>query len=163
MFYNKFLVLSSLFLGTLAQLSSEVASGDLSVTFVNKHSDSSVRSYTEGTENIFVSFVSVDGGEHEQWDLTKTQGGYAIENVATGGFIKAEDKRLVITASEGDATTFAISTAGSGSYVIKLPYEDLVWTVQNPVNNQGAVVLSPSAGSDAQLWYLNEVDECYVD
>ncbi|KAK0496308.1 hypothetical protein EDD18DRAFT_1331841 [Armillaria luteobubalina] len=121
MFYNKFLVLSSLFLGTLAQLSSEVASGDLSVTFVNKHSDSSVRSYTEGTENIFVSFVSVDGGEHEQWDLTKTQGGYAIENVATGGFIKAEvcgdrlssfigltsltsrkDKRLVITASEGD-------------------------------------------------------------
>ncbi|KAK0480827.1 hypothetical protein IW261DRAFT_1144577 [Armillaria novae-zelandiae] len=66
MLYNKFLVLSSLFLATLAQLSSEVASGDQSVNFVNKHSDSSVRSYAQGTENIFVPFVSVDGGEHEQ-------------------------------------------------------------------------------------------------
>ncbi|KAK0211545.1 hypothetical protein IW262DRAFT_372229 [Armillaria fumosa] len=163
MLYDKFLVLSYLFLATLAQLSSEVASGDQSVKFVNKHSDSSVRSYTEDTENIFVPFVPVNGGEHEQWDLSKTQGGYAIENVATGGFIKAEDKRLVTTASEGDATTFTISTAGEGSYVIKLPYEDLVWTVQNPVNYQGAVMLSPSVGSDAQLWYLEKVEECYVD
>ncbi|KAK0192245.1 hypothetical protein F5146DRAFT_1039011, partial [Armillaria mellea] len=162
MLYNKFLVLPSLFLVSFAQLSSEVASGDQSVKFVNKHSDSSVRSYTQRTENIFVPFVSVDGGEHDQWDLSKSQSGYIIENVATGGFIKAEDKRLVTTASEGDATAFAISTAGEGSYVIKLPYEDLVWTVQHAVNYQGAVTLAPSVGSDAQLWYLDKVDECYV-
>ncbi|PBK70893.1 hypothetical protein ARMSODRAFT_1033834 [Armillaria solidipes] len=163
MLCNKLLVLSSLFLATLAQLPREVASGDQSAKFVNKHSDSSVRSYTLGTENIFVPFVAVNGSEHEEWDLSKTQGGYTIENVATGGFIKAEDKRLVTTESDGDATTFAISTAGEGSYVIKLPYEDLVWTVQDPVNYQGAVILSPSVGSDAQLWYLDKVDECYVD
>ncbi|SJL12919.1 uncharacterized protein ARMOST_16352 [Armillaria ostoyae] len=163
MLCDKFLVLSSLFLATLAQLPLEVASGDQSVKFVNKHSDSSVRSYTLGTENIFVPFVAVNGSEHEEWDVSKTQGGYTIENVATGGFIKAEDKRLVTTESDGDATTFAISTAGEGSYVIKLPYEDLVWTVQDPVNYQGAVMLSPSVGSDAQLWYLDKVDECYAD
>ncbi|KAK0445211.1 hypothetical protein EV421DRAFT_347088 [Armillaria borealis] len=182
MLCNKLLVLSSLFLATLAQLPREVASGDQSAKFVNKHSDSSVRSYTLGTENIFVPFVAVNGSEHEEWDLSKTQGGYTIENVATGGFIKADvcgvrpsnfivldsltsckDKRLVTTESDGDATTFAISTAGEGSYVIKLPYEDLVWTVQDPVNYQGAVMLSRSVGSDAQLWYLDKVDECYVD
>lgn len=72
-----------------------------------------------------------------QWDLSKTQGGYTIENVATGGFIKADvcdvrssnfivldsltsckDKRLVTTDSDRDATMFAISTAGEGLYVV---------------------------------------------
>ncbi|KAK0232350.1 hypothetical protein EDD85DRAFT_939247 [Armillaria nabsnona] len=163
MLCDKFLVLSSLFLVTLAQLSPEVASGDQSVKFVNRHSNSSVRSYTLDTKDIFVPFVPVNSSEHEQWDLFKTQGVYTVENVATGGFIKAEDKRLVTTVSDEDATTFAISTAGEGSYVIKLPFEDLVWTVQDPVNYQGAVMLAPSVGSDAQLWYLDKVDECYID
>ncbi len=44
----------------------QVASGDQSAKFVNKHSDSSVRSYTLGTENVFVPFVAVNGSEHEE-------------------------------------------------------------------------------------------------
>ncbi|KAK0446003.1 uncharacterized protein EV420DRAFT_1767900 [Desarmillaria tabescens] len=160
---DKLLVLSSLFLVAFAQLPPEITSGEQRVLFENEHSQSSVRSYTPDRD-IYVPFVNVEGGEHEQWTLSKTQGGYTIGNVATGGFIKAEDKRLVTTTSEGNATTFAISPAGGDSYVIKLPYEDLVWTVQNPVNYQGAVILAPSVGSDAQLWYIDEADEsCDVD
>ncbi|KAK0204081.1 hypothetical protein DFS33DRAFT_1433344 [Desarmillaria ectypa] len=174
MLCDKLLIFSSLFLAALALLSPEITSGGQSVLFVNEHSRSSIRSYTPDRD-IYVPFVPVEDGEHKQvkffgfdysfqlkilqWTLSKTQGGYTIENVATGGFIKAEDKHLVTTGSDGDATMFAISPAGGDSYVIKLPYEDLVWTVQDPVYYQGSVTLAPSVGSDAQLWYIDEAGE----
>ncbi|KAF9011704.1 hypothetical protein BDQ17DRAFT_1420127 [Cyathus striatus] len=102
----------------------------------NVASGSELKSYPSGPSPIIADDV-LPGVPYGIWEITKAgQGGFSIRNMGLGTNLTATELNpYVIVDSHGvPATTFAIQPAGFDQFVIKLPYDDLVWTM-DPVGN----------------------------
>lgn len=131
--------------------------GTYKITSVASHS--TVRVYDAGGE-IFVSSTREDPGPFELWNIKSAQdGGYTFNNVGLTNTLKLD---TFIAAKPQDeepqdgepcvtnrvATVFNIESAGENTYVIKLPYADLLWNVEpHVVRRRRNIKLRPANGS----------------
>jgi hypothetical protein len=113
-----------------------------------------LRAYTKGQP----IYAAPGGGIPQDFKITPAdQGGYTIENPYVKGFVSVKNAvgELVKT---GDAKkTFFISPAGGGTYVIKVPNQDLVWDLFDQQGAAGDPVGLRGANGDAsQRWTLRK-------
>ncbi|MFC5828667.1 RICIN domain-containing protein [Nonomuraea insulae] len=144
---------------TAGSAQARLAEGTYRIT--NVASSSTMRTYYAGGE-AFVSSTRENPGPFELWQITNSRdGSYTIENVGIN-IINMLDSYAAVrqTAAEEpvvtsrDATDWSIEPAGNGTYVIKVPGQDLLWNAEAPVVPRGDVKLRAADGSDAQRWSL---------
>lgn len=130
----------------------------------NVASSSSARVYRPGSE-IFVRSTKEDPGPFELWQLKgASDDGYIIRNIGLGEVSEADPFAAVMYPTPGEpvvtsrrATVFNIEPAGDGTFVIKAPYEDLLWNVEPPVIPAGTIKLRPAHGRDTERWYFSRL------
>ncbi|MFC7585609.1 RICIN domain-containing protein [Nonomuraea antimicrobica] len=130
---------------------------------INVASHSSVRDYNAGGE-LFVSSTRENPGPFELWQIERSGSGYTIQNVGINMIKMLDSYATARQTVEGEAvvtnrhpSTWSIAPAGEGTYVIKVPNEDLLWNVEPPVVPRGDVQLRHANGSDTQRWRLVRV------
>ncbi|KAJ7176195.1 hypothetical protein C8R43DRAFT_555544 [Mycena crocata] len=126
----------------------------------NVEQASQVRSY--GMEQpIFISRTLEFPGPFGVWRIEFSGHGsedtYQISNMGLDVHTFVDKKGNVVSGKKQDAQNFAIQTAGDNTFVIKMPNEDQVWTVENE-NVRSNVVLQPQEGRDTQRWNLQRMD-----
>ncbi|MBT2232537.1 RICIN domain-containing protein [Nonomuraea sp. NEAU-A123] len=126
---------------------------------VNAASGTALRAYKSGG-TIFVSSTLENPGPFELWEIAQAEDGYTIKNVglslngppANASARQTEQGEPVVTGSA--PTTWSIRPAGGGTFVIKVPNDDLLWNAEPPVIPRGDVRLRGADGSAAQRWRL---------
>ncbi|KAF8870449.1 hypothetical protein BD779DRAFT_1478891 [Infundibulicybe gibba] len=91
----------------------------------------------------------------DEWELAPGQsGGLTMQSVAFGSFLTVDshDKPIVTTGTRDQATSFAITSAGSGQFHINVVAQDLLWAipasvgqVQNLMTPDGTPVVTADA------------------
>ncbi|KAF9446963.1 hypothetical protein P691DRAFT_761161 [Macrolepiota fuliginosa MF-IS2] len=84
---------------------------------------------------------------YERWIVVP---GQPIRNVATGNTIVVSGGQII--AYPDGNTIWSIEAAGGNTFVIKLPNQNLVWTLQD-----NRVFLSPADGSPGQRFILTRL------
>ncbi|KAJ7121040.1 hypothetical protein C8R44DRAFT_787248 [Mycena epipterygia] len=122
----------------------------------NVATNSQVRSYTPN-DVVFVSQTREYPGPFGTWTLEPAkEDAFTLLNVGLQMHAFVDDDNNVITGDEEDATSFAIQPAGGNQFVIKLPNEDMVWTVDDGAL-RSPVHLEPASGSDTQRWTMQKL------
>ncbi|KAF8879854.1 hypothetical protein BD779DRAFT_1474170 [Infundibulicybe gibba] len=71
-----------------------------------------------------------------QWDLTPGQsGGFIMQNVAFGSFLKVDSNNPgtpVTSGTQDQATSFAVTSAGSGQFHVNVVAQDRLWALPPP-------------------------------
>jgi len=125
--------------------------------FINVASGSSVRSYKKD-ETIYVASTRELPGPFEHWEVTVATAGYTIKNVGLNAYCKADASKGEPVITDDASTVFEISNADEETYVIKIAYADLVWTVGAPIVPRGEINLEGAQGSDVQKFRIVVVD-----
>ncbi|WP_327092435.1 RICIN domain-containing protein [Nonomuraea sp. NBC_01738] len=132
--------------------------GTYKITNVASHS--SVRDYNAGGD-LFVSSTRENPGPFELWQVEQSGSEFTIQNVGINMINGLDSYATARQAAEGepvvtnrDASTWSIAPAGEGTYVIKVPNQDLLWNAEPPVVPRGDVKLRAADGSDTQRWTL---------
>ncbi|MEV8637918.1 hypothetical protein AB0395_40340 [Streptosporangium sp. NPDC051023] len=132
---------------------------------INVASGTSLRAYIPGRP-IFVASTREYPGPFELWKITRSGGGVTIKNVGLsdvgrfGAYAVArrpEEGEPVITGHR--PTIWSLESAGDDTYVIKAPYEDLLWNAEPPVIPRGEVRLRGADGSETQRWRIEPADD----
>ena len=145
--------------------SAQTAALPATYRITNVASHSTLRAYTPGGV-VFVSSTRENPGPFELWTIKRNESGYTIQNVGLDMIKMLDSYAAARQATEGaavttsrNAGTWSIAPAGEGTYVIKVPGEDLLWNVEPPVVPRGDVKLRGANGSDTQRWTLAPVTE----
>ncbi|EKM77885.1 hypothetical protein AGABI1DRAFT_129680 [Agaricus bisporus var. burnettii JB137-S8] len=87
----------------------------------------------------------------ERWDVKKYQDGITIQNFGNGLWACAKNGEVVMSNyfDESDCKWHFDGDKGSSFKRIKVPNQDLVWTLKHP-KRQFSTVLRPADGSDIQ-------------
>lgn len=135
-------------------MAGRLADGTYRITSVA--SPSTVRVYYAGGE-VFVSCTRENPGPFELWNIKSAQDrGYTFNNVGLTNtqkldtFIFAKQKEEEPCVTDRVATVFNIESAGESTYVIKLPYADLLWNVEPNVVRRRNIKLRHADGSDTE-------------
>ncbi|KAF5327056.1 hypothetical protein D9619_005008 [Psilocybe cf. subviscida] len=83
--------------------------------------------------------------------------GWLIQNVVSSYYAYVPPEHYagtVVTAYSVEPAAFAIEPAGAGTWVIKAPNEDLLWTVYPVRGNQFMPILEDASGIDQQKFKL---------
>ncbi|KAJ6479170.1 hypothetical protein DFH09DRAFT_1108159 [Mycena vulgaris] len=122
----------------------------------NDATRTTLRSYLKD-DPIVVSATKENPGSFELWEVKSAVDGsnqYTIFNVGglkTSTF--ARDDGLLISGNPGGARdSFSIERAGDGVFLVRVPNEDKVWTVANPIDVRSSVKLYPQTGASNQNW-----------
>ncbi|KAJ7159372.1 hypothetical protein C8R43DRAFT_994517 [Mycena crocata] len=124
----------------------------------NVEQSSQVRSYAM-EEPIFISRTREFPGPFGLFRIESSgsEDTYQISNVGLDVHTFVDDKSNVVSGKKQDAQNFAIQQAGQNTFVIKMPDEDLVWTVDDQ-GIRSNVFLMEEAGQDTQRWNLQRMD-----
>jgi len=136
---------------------------------VNVLTQSSVRANTVDGP-IFVENSSEDAGPgpYEVWQLgPASENSFTLYNVGLTAYavVIVPENRLttVTTLPDPDdpsyVSSFAIESDGGGIYVIKLPNQNLEWTVGSPGVPYGEISPQPAAGEEFQQFTLTQVGD----
>ncbi|MFC4008042.1 hypothetical protein ACFOY2_12480 [Nonomuraea purpurea] len=138
--------------------SAQAAAPSNTYRITNVASHSTLRAYQAG-EEVFVSSTRESPGPFELWHFERSESGYTIQNVGLSMTQTSDSYAAARQATEGeavitsrDATVWSIEPAGNGTFVIKVPGEDLLWNAEPPVIPRGNVKLRDANGSDTQRW-----------
>jgi len=114
------------------------------------HSHSSARSY-EALTPVFVSSTKENPGPFELWDVIEPEdGSYILRNLGLRTFASGSAGELVETRPV--VTSYNIEPAGDSQFVIMLPNEDSVWTVESVGPFRSNIKLLPANGRTTQRW-----------
>ncbi|KAF8879849.1 hypothetical protein BD779DRAFT_1788819 [Infundibulicybe gibba] len=101
----------------------------------------------------------------DQWDLAPGQsGGFTMQNVAFGSFLKVDSNdpgTPVTSGTQDQATSFAVTSAGSGQFHVNVVAQDLLWAL-GPITRpipvpDSPVVVQPANGGQGQLWQFTRI------
>ncbi|KAF8879856.1 hypothetical protein BD779DRAFT_1676230 [Infundibulicybe gibba] len=99
--------------------------------------------------------------DSDRWDFAPGQGGgFIIQNVAFGNFLKVDSNdpgTLVTTGTQDQATSFAVTPLGSSKYHVNVVGQDRLWAI--PIDQDGPfptpddpVSIQPANGRPEQIW-----------
>ncbi|KAF7350733.1 hypothetical protein MSAN_01634400 [Mycena sanguinolenta] len=120
---------------------------------------SQLRGYAVG-EPVFVAYSDLEPGVFGVWDVihSESEGSdeYRLVNLGLRAAASVF-KDQVVTSQSGE--NFEIEPAGNGLFTIKVPNENLVWTVDTPNINRlkSNVYLRQQVGALAAKWKLVRV------
>ncbi|KAJ6545781.1 hypothetical protein B0H19DRAFT_1076041 [Mycena capillaripes] len=106
---------------------------------------------------VLVGQAATPPGNFGIWERTELSADkYVFQNLGTGQWITINEanNHLVTVNGEGNATVFAVESAGGNEFVIKLPNADSVWEAlfdgTSPIF--GRIIMRPASGSTFQRW-----------
>ncbi|KAF9445346.1 hypothetical protein P691DRAFT_777637 [Macrolepiota fuliginosa MF-IS2] len=127
----------------------------------------SARSFPSGGQQgpfqVDISMSDQFASIYEQWDVVSDgNGGYIIQSAATGAkaFAPQTLNTQVLAASNEQTSWFILNASNSGQdnlYIIKIPFQDLLWTNTPRPSKDNAIFLKGSDGSAIQRFVFSPV------
>ncbi|KAF7355929.1 hypothetical protein MVEN_00922000 [Mycena venus] len=101
-------------------------------------------------ENVLTHIGDTDHGNDGLWvGYAKGDDRYTIKNVGKDAWVSVGDNGRLVVGPEAKAVEFAVESAGPNTWVIKKPFEDLLWEAVYDGTSMkfGYVTLRESPGS----------------
>ncbi|MFI7154410.1 RICIN domain-containing protein [Nonomuraea sp. NPDC050022] len=108
-------------------------------------------------EDLPITIDNNPGGSQEKWQIFPAESTYYIWNVGTERFASEDHEQVVC---KGQApTAWSLIRSEDGTFTIKLPSQDLVWTTA-PYGPglPPKVALKPATGAATQKWKFSPVN-----
>jgi hypothetical protein len=105
---------------------------------------------------LYVSSLSENPGPFELWQVAESPDGtFTINNVGLAAYATSGE---YVTSGDEPTSWDIVPTNGGDQYSVKLPGQDLFWTVDLPVIPSGNISLNSASGADYQQFTFIRID-----
>ncbi|KAJ6570896.1 hypothetical protein DFH09DRAFT_1362524 [Mycena vulgaris] len=126
---------------------------------INQAGRGLLKSSDEGAPIIF-SKVPERPGPYEEWivEAAGEQTYHIVSNLVHKPVAYLPEGPLIVSRGEPwMKTEFSLSPAGNEEFVVKVPDQDMVWTIADMIVPSSPIILKGQDGSAAQRWYFQRL------